>query len=340
MGTLTNAMWVCRQTEADWHTDLKPNARWHGKIADMDIGLLIDFIALARTLNFTRAAEERHVTQSAFSRRIRALEQWVGVPLIDRSGFPLRLLPTGEEFLPVAKTVVIDLTEARDYVRSLNQDGVKFQIFSATHSISINRLPPLLRTIESQIPGIRTRVWSDDQHACCRLLTEGASDFLVCYRYPGVVLTLDEDRFQRIDLGSERLLPLCVPDDSGAPKWHVPGKSHLEIPLLGYAPGSYFGDVVQQILRTHRAGTIIRHLDAFAESLKSLALLGHGVAWLPEVSVADALVRGELVHAGDAAWCADLTLSVFSAPDTLDDIGLQVWNCLAALDTARRRHRR
>ena len=44
----------------------------------MDINWLIDFVCLGRTLNFSRAAEERNVTQSAFSRRIKSLESWVG----------------------------------------------------------------------------------------------------------------------------------------------------------------------------------------------------------------------------------------------------------------------
>ncbi len=51
----------------------------------MDLNWLRDFECLGRTLNFTRAAEERNITQSAFSRRIKALESWVGLPLVDRA---------------------------------------------------------------------------------------------------------------------------------------------------------------------------------------------------------------------------------------------------------------
>ncbi|HEY5789464.1 MAG TPA: LysR family transcriptional regulator, partial [Gammaproteobacteria bacterium] len=40
----------------------------------MEFKLLEDFVCLARTGNFSRAAEERNVTQPAFSRRIRQLE--------------------------------------------------------------------------------------------------------------------------------------------------------------------------------------------------------------------------------------------------------------------------
>ena len=64
----------------------------------MDLSWLDDFLALTETLNFSRAAEMRHVTQPAFSRRIRALEEWLGVVLFDRSTHPATLTETGEWF--------------------------------------------------------------------------------------------------------------------------------------------------------------------------------------------------------------------------------------------------
>ena len=63
---------------------------------------LEDFVALASTGNFSRAAEERHMTQPAFSRRIRALEEWLGVVLIDRATHPAVLTEAGEWFRSVA----------------------------------------------------------------------------------------------------------------------------------------------------------------------------------------------------------------------------------------------
>ena len=47
----------------------------------MELKWLEDFISLANTHNFSRSAEQRNVTQPAFSRRIRALENWLGTSL-------------------------------------------------------------------------------------------------------------------------------------------------------------------------------------------------------------------------------------------------------------------
>lgn len=57
---------------------------------------LDDFLTLAASGSFSRAAQERHMTQPAFSRRVRALEEWLGVVLFDRSTQPATLTEAGE----------------------------------------------------------------------------------------------------------------------------------------------------------------------------------------------------------------------------------------------------
>ena len=72
----------------------------------MNLSWLEDFLALAATGNFSRAAEDRHMTQPAFSRRVRALEEWLGVELFDRSTQPARLTAAGEWFRPQAEDLL------------------------------------------------------------------------------------------------------------------------------------------------------------------------------------------------------------------------------------------
>ena len=302
----------------------------------MDTTWLEDFLCLARTLNFTRAAEERNVTQSAFSRRIKSLEIWLGIALLDRSSYPVRLSPAGEDFLPVAKSVVLQLLQARDDLRASDRGGMKFFGFAAPHSISINHLAPYLRQLEETLPAIRTRVMSDNLHSCCQLLSEGACDFLLCYRHRHIALALDEQRFARLDLGTENLIPVCVPDRAGGPAWRLPGRAAARIPQLAYARGSFLAAVVEHKLKTKPAFLDLRHMDAFAEALKSQALQGTGVAWLPERSVRGALERGELVPAGDDSWAEPLTLSIFADSDGLDEAGSRIWDFFLQ---ARARHR-
>ena len=83
----------------------------------MDLKWLEDFISLAETHSFSRSAALRHVTQPAFSRRIRSLESWLGVDLIDRTAYPTRLTPAGELFHGQALEILAQLSHARALLR-------------------------------------------------------------------------------------------------------------------------------------------------------------------------------------------------------------------------------
>ncbi|HBC34686.1 MAG TPA: LysR family transcriptional regulator, partial [Marinobacter adhaerens] len=55
----------------------------------MEVRWLEDFLALARTRHFSRAAELQHVSQPTFSRRIKLLEEAMGSTLVNRQTLPL-----------------------------------------------------------------------------------------------------------------------------------------------------------------------------------------------------------------------------------------------------------
>ena len=73
----------------------------------MELVWLEDFNALAESGNFSRAADLRHVTQPAFSRRIRALESWVGVELFERSAQGAVLTEAGRSMLENARVIIV-----------------------------------------------------------------------------------------------------------------------------------------------------------------------------------------------------------------------------------------
>lgn len=83
----------------------------------MDLIWLEDFLALADTRSFSRAAEARGVTQSAFSRRIRALEDWLGAGLVSRDSHPVALTDEGRQFRETAEEVLRMLSTSRDAFR-------------------------------------------------------------------------------------------------------------------------------------------------------------------------------------------------------------------------------
>jgi len=89
------------------------------------------------------------------------------------------------------------------------------------------------------------------------------------------------------------------------------------VPFLAYAPGAYLGRVVDWVLRQHGESV---HLDRvyetdMSESLKAMAIEGHGVAFLPTSSVQQALSDGRLVSAApdDQGWRGELDIRLYRA---------------------------
>ena len=244
----------------------------------MDFNWLTDFVCLARTLNFSRAAEERNVTQPAFSRRIKSLESWVGVALVDRSTYPIRLTAAGRQFLGTAQHTLAQLTDARQAIRAAERGKLPLQRIAALHAISVNYLQPRLAELATTIPELRTRVISDTMAACCQLLVEGACDFLLYYRHQHVEPVLDETCFVRKDLCTEALIPVAHHEAAARGGWALGGRSRIPVPYLSYEPDTFLGTVVDRTIGERDTPLDIRYMDALAEAIKRRTLLGGGVA--------------------------------------------------------------
>lgn len=75
------------------------------------------FVAAAKYLNFTRAAESLCVTQAAISRQIRELEDHLGTPLFTRTGRSVELTPAGSIFFDAAQLSFLNIAQAADRIR-------------------------------------------------------------------------------------------------------------------------------------------------------------------------------------------------------------------------------
>ena len=115
----------------------------------MELKWLEDFVSLAETRSFSRSAELRHITQPAFSRRIQALEAWLGTELIDRSVYPTRLTQAGQVFYEQALAMLSQFHEARTLLRG--QGGVPSATieFAVPHTLSLTYFPRWLATYRS-----------------------------------------------------------------------------------------------------------------------------------------------------------------------------------------------
>ncbi|MFT4782344.1 MAG: DNA-binding transcriptional LysR family regulator [Paracoccaceae bacterium] len=291
----------------------------------MDLNWLRDFECLARTLNFTRAAAERNITQSAFSRRIKGLENWIGVPLVNRAQYPVLLTDAGTQFLPIALGAVSQLTEARQIIRDAHRGDRRFLRFSALHTISVNFLALRIDELQDQIPDLHTRVVSDSLSTCCELLVENAVDIMLCYYHQSVSPRIDGTAFVRKDLLTDRLIPVAAAGPAQANGWELSRTSGPAMPYLAYEPSTFLGMVVDSTLEGKPLHAETIYVDGLVETIKRRVLKGSGFAWMPQTAVSDELANGSLVQIADDTWTARLTIAALANPATFDPVAQEVW---------------
>jgi LysR family transcriptional regulator, hypochlorite-specific transcription factor HypT len=272
---------------------------------------LEDFIALAETRSFSRAAQLRHVTQPAFSRRIQALEAWTGIDLVDRTSFPTRLTPAGETFHAQAVEIVGALQSTRNLMRSHQAAGKDVIEFAVPHTLAFTFFPHWLSRLRPKFGAIKSRLMAFNVHDAAMRLSEGGCDLLIAYHHSAQPLQLAPERYEMLSLGAETLAPYARSGPDGKPLLRLPGLPGVAVPFLSYAPGAYMGGLVDIILKQAEAPP---RLDTvyetdMAEGLKAMALEGHGLAFLPESSVRREVRSRRLVPAA-APGTFEITMDV------------------------------
>jgi DNA-binding transcriptional LysR family regulator len=301
----------------------------------MEVEWLEDFVSLAATGNFSRSADDRNISQSAFSRRIRALEHWLGTDLIDRSRFPTTLTPAGHAFYQTALDVVRILHRERAELRGMVKRDERTITICATHTLAIHFAPkwlPALRRIGGE-GGLGVKMVAADLHECGQALMEGSCDLVLAYDAKSVPSVFGIARFETVTIGADVIVPVSAPDKRGRPLHPIRGSGADPIALLAYASNSYLGRRVGAALETWNLGKRARptYESALVEALKGMALAGQGVAWLPRAAIDADLAGGRLVPCADARkYALDVEIRAYRRAERERSIVEHVWRALTA----------
>jgi DNA-binding transcriptional LysR family regulator len=269
----------------------------------MELKWLEDFVSLAETRSFSRSAELRHVTQPAFSRRIQALEGWLGTELIDRSVYPTRLTQAGQVFYEQALTMLSQFHEARTVLRGHGRAPAATIEFAVPHTLSLTFFPRWLNRIEAKTGRVHARLRALNVHDAVLSLVDGGCDLVMVYHHPSHPVALDPARYDMKVLGTESLSPFAAPSRGGRARFSLPGAQDAPAPYLSYTPNAYLGRMTETIIGTAPVPLFLDKVyeTDMAEGLKAMALAGHGVAFLPHSAVEDAVESGTLVRLDRAA---------------------------------------
>lgn len=124
----------------------------------MTLKQLRAFLAVARDLSFAQAGERLHLSQSALSLTIKALEDHLGGRLFSRTTRSVALTPEGEALLPLARRLVLDWSQAESALRdrfALKEGLVSLAVMP---SFAANALPDVVKLFRVRYPGVRIRV--------------------------------------------------------------------------------------------------------------------------------------------------------------------------------------
>ena len=120
----------------------------------MELRHLRSFVAVAEELHFHRAAARLHISQPPLSQQIKALEQELGVRLLDRNRRGVALTPAGAALLPEARAILAAVEEARELTRRVARGEVGRLRVGFVGSAMHGALPRLLRTHRERLPGV------------------------------------------------------------------------------------------------------------------------------------------------------------------------------------------
>jgi DNA-binding transcriptional LysR family regulator len=280
----------------------------------MNLSWLEDFLALAASGNFSRAAEERHMTQPAFSRRIRALEEWLGVELFDRSSQPARLTAAGEWLRPQADELLARVARVPAEARAVAEANAATLRLAATHALSFTFVPRWLQGLEPHTRQGPIRLVSDVLQRCETLLSQRQVQFVIAHAAAGEASALEAAGVPSCAIGQDRLVPVRAPQ---AP----------ERALLAFADESGLGRMLRQRLGGELADSGLQPVFTahLASVLKTMALEGRGLAWLPESLVREEVAAGRLAVTGPDHWVLQLEIRLYRDPAPLGDYAEAFW---------------
>jgi len=299
----------------------------------MELKWLEDFVSLANTRNFSKSAKQRNVTQPAFSRRIRALENWLGTSLIDRSTYPTTLTESGRAFRETAEQTLILINQARDEFRAQQGRARATISISVLHGITLTFIPQWLKDVQSALGQISTKIDPGNFHDCVQALVDGDYDLLLTYSNESVPVLLDPQLYPSIKLADETFLPVSATDSRGRPLYRMDSTKPKPVPWLNYGSQSYLGRVEEFILSQQKPRLDLQSVceNPMGESLKAMVLEGYGVAWFTETSIRDELADKRLVAVGSKDLQMSFDICIYRSIQKTRPQLMQFWSCVESL---------
>lgn len=257
----------------------------------MDTEWLADFVAVLEAGSFTKAADQRNVSQPAFTRRIQSLENWVGVPLFERGVHKVQLTDAGVAFKPAAEEMLRQLTNAKDLAMSaadLKRNSIRFV---CTHTLSFNFTPAWVQELVKDFeihPSVQ--ITAQTMTECERSMRDGSTNFVVYHYHPDLTFNFGTGNTRTVDVARDALVLVGLSE-----LLESAGKRNV-LPYIEYSEDSAFSRIVAAC-QPDLPYTLVRSLQTtLAQTVVNAVTSGIGIAWCLESLIREPLSQGHLVR--------------------------------------------
>jgi DNA-binding transcriptional LysR family regulator len=242
------------------------------------------FVAVASTLNVTRAAERIHLAQSSVTEQIQALEADLGTELFDRSRRRLRLTEAGRRLLDFAGDLLALADEARSAVADAAGLTAGTFTIGALETLCASRLPPLLATFRNEHPAVRLQLKVAGSGELRSGVRSGVMD--VCFAFGAGPFEPD---LQHEHVAEEGLIVIAPPGHRLAGRRVVQSEDLADEPFLVTETGCVYRQMFESAFPAGSAGRphVAGEFSSIA-AIRRLVETGVGCALVPRLVASDA----------------------------------------------------
>lgn len=234
------------------------------------------FLALARTLNFTRAAEQCNVTQPALTKAVQKLEQELGGPLIHRERHLTQLTELGKMILPTLEKIFSAAEAVRIQAQGYQKKTIAPLKIGLVPSVSAALITELLLDLVRTIPDLRLDLHEADANGLVAMLLDGQINAALV----GDAVELPE-RIDRWTLFEERYVLVLSRQHPMARQTVIPVEDLRDATFLERIGCDVAGRFKQACFADH-PGPKVGHRSAQESQLQQMAAAGFGAILAPE----------------------------------------------------------
>lgn len=249
------------------------------------------FLAAAEELSFSRAAERLHLSQSAISQNIQALERDFGVELFTRQGRTVRLTEAGQALLPHAIEVVNSVNRISEFMRSLDGQVAGDLVIGCSTTSGKYLLPGLVSAFRRDFPLVRIRIKVMSRDDVITRLLDGRLSLGV------TSLKIEQHDLEYVPFFEDRVI-LIVP---ASHPWAAYGRALpadlVDEPLIVREDKAGTSQILAEGLARHNITTDMLNVVmeiGNAEAIEMAVEEGIGIAFISELAAARGLALGRV----------------------------------------------